>query len=180
MAPPPTPQTLEEAIAIIQAQAARISQLEQRLQELEARLGQNSSNSSRPPSSDPPGTPPPASRKTPSGRKRGGQPGHDKHERTLVPPEQVDRMHVIKPDQCECCSKRLDSRHDQPWFERHQIFEVPQVRATVDEYQLYARCCDRCGSTTRAALPAGVARGQFGPRLQAIVTMCSGPSSLER
>jgi transposase len=180
VAPLSAPQTLEEAIAIILAQAEMIAQLQQRVQELEARLAQNSSNSSRPPSSDPPGTPPPARNKAPSGRKRGGQPGHDKRERSLVPPEQVDRFRVIKPEQCECCNKRLDSRHDQPWPERHQVFEVPPVKATVDEYQLYARCCDRCGSTTRAALPAGVPRGQFGPRLQAIIAMCSGAYRLAK
>src|SRR5271167_3690407 len=59
--------------------------LRARVTELEARLGKSSGNSSRPPSSDPPGTPPPALPKR-TGRKRGGQPGHAKHSRPLVPP----------------------------------------------------------------------------------------------
>ena len=62
-----------------------------RIAELEARLGMNSRNSSKPPSSDPPNV---AARpkKKPSGRKRGGQPGHKGTTRSLLPPEEVDRI----------------------------------------------------------------------------------------
>ena len=41
------------------AAQARIAELEARIQRLEAMLGQNASNSSRPPSSDPPSAPAP-------------------------------------------------------------------------------------------------------------------------
>ena len=54
---------------------AQNAALRERVRELEARLGQNSSNSSRPPSSDPPHVPP-KRRARRSGRKCGGQPGH--------------------------------------------------------------------------------------------------------
>src|SRR3712207_3239908 len=63
--------------------------LQQRIRELEARLGQDSANSSRPPSSDPPQAPRKRS-VLPSGRKRGGQPGHRGAFRALLPVEQVD------------------------------------------------------------------------------------------
>src|SRR5215468_4142988 len=73
--------------AIIEAQKRTIAayerhirELEAQVQELQARLGQHSGNSSRPPSTDPPGAPPPARPKR-TGRTRGGQPGHEKHER---------------------------------------------------------------------------------------------------
>jgi transposase len=60
--------------------------LQERVQELEARLGQTSANTSRPPSSDPPQAP--AKRRLPpSGRKRGGQPGHRGACRALLPVE---------------------------------------------------------------------------------------------
>src|SRR5436309_1167354 len=49
--------------------------LQERVRELDARLGRDSSNSSRPPSSDPPRAPP-RPKAPSSGRKRGGQPGH--------------------------------------------------------------------------------------------------------
>src|SRR5205814_9882287 len=56
------------------AQALILAQRE-RIRDLEARLGQTSANSSRPPSSDPPQAPPKRP-VLPSGRRRGGQPGH--------------------------------------------------------------------------------------------------------
>src|SRR5215212_2965168 len=53
------------------------AELQERVRELEARLAQNSTNSSKSPSSDPPGVVRPG--KKPKGRKRGGQPGHRGH-----------------------------------------------------------------------------------------------------
>lgn len=150
---------------------ARIVQLEARLQELEALLAKYSGNSSRPPSTDPPGAPPPAPPKR-TGRKRGAQPGHKKHVRQLVPPESVTRTFVIKPSSCRRCGDPLSGEDPDP--HRHQVTEVPKVVATTDEYQLHALVCPKCGIPTRAALPPGVPVGQFGPRLQAMVSVCSG------
>jgi transposase len=149
----------------------RIEPLEARLGELEARLARYSGNSSRPPSSDPPGAPPPApSRRT--GRKRGGQPGHPKHSRDLVPPERITRTVVVKPEACRRCGRPLIG--DDPRPQRHQVVDVPKVVATVEEYQLHTLGCPTCGISTRAPLPPGVPAGNFGPRLQAIVSVCSG------
>jgi transposase len=67
---------------------ALVGALTQRMAELEQRLAQNSSNSSRPPSSDVPGSA--RAGKKPTGRRPGGQPGHKKHERALLPPEAVN------------------------------------------------------------------------------------------
>src|SRR5215813_2424944 len=75
---------------------ALVQQYEQRLQALQQRLNQNSTNSSRPPSSDPPHVkrrPPEPS----SGRPRGGQPGHARQQRPLVPPEQLKQAISVKP-----------------------------------------------------------------------------------
>ncbi len=68
---------------------AENADLQARVRELEARLGENSANSSRPPSSDPPQAPV-RPKAPPSGRKRGGQPGHRGAFRALLPVEQVD------------------------------------------------------------------------------------------
>jgi transposase len=155
----------------IAALEGRIQQLEARNRELEARLAKFSGNSSRPPSSDPPGTPPPAPPKR-TGRRRGGQPGHEKHSRELVPPERVNRIIVVKPEVCRRCGDALSGDDPAPY--RHQVIEAPKVMATVDEYQLHALGCPKCGISTRAPLPPGVPAGQFGPRLQAIVAVCSG------
>jgi transposase len=158
----------QKTIAVLER---RIEQLEARLHGLEAILARNSGNSSCPPSSDPPGAPPPAPPKR-TGRTRGGQPGHEKHFRKLVPLERVNRTIVVKPEVCRRCGDALSGDDPAPY--RHQVIEVPKVMATVDEYQLHALGCPKCGISTRAPLPPGVPAGQFGPRLQAIVSVCSG------
>jgi transposase len=167
-----------EQQALIEAQKRTIAvlegclrQLEARIQELEALLAKFSGNSSRPPSSDPPGAPPPSPPKR-TGRKRGGQPGHPKHTRSLVPPERVTRTTVLKPDACRRCCGALAGDDPAPY--RHQVIEVPKVEATVHEYQLHALVCPDCLISTRAVLPPGVPTGNFGPRLQAAVAVCSG------
>ena len=58
------------AVAYIAALEGAVATLTARVAELEARLGQNSTNSSRPPSSDPPRTrplPPAAGKRRPGG-----------------------------------------------------------------------------------------------------------------
>ena len=65
----------ETQIAGLQEQVAKVDDLKAEIAELRERLGQNSSNSSKPPSSDPPSYKP-QPRREPKGRKRGGQPGH--------------------------------------------------------------------------------------------------------
>ena len=145
--------------------------MEARLRELEALLAQYSGNSSRPPSSDPPGAPQLVKPKR-TGRKRGGQPGHKKHARELVPHERVTRSVVVKPESCRRCGDILSG--DDPEPHRHQVIDVPKIAAMVEEYQLHALGCPKCGISPRAPLPPGVPAGQFGPRLQAIVSVCSG------
>src|SRR3954470_8812248 len=79
---------------------AVIASLEKRIADLEARLNQDSTNSSRPPSTDPPAVK--AKRRPPvppSGRKRGGQPGHKRHTRALVPPDRIRQTFGSNPTQ---------------------------------------------------------------------------------
>src|ERR671933_257842 len=84
------------------AAQALIVALQQRVRELEAHLGQNSSNSSRPPSTDLPQARP--RQKAPAtGRKRGGQPGHRGAYRALLPVEQADEVVVVVPEVCRHC-----------------------------------------------------------------------------
>jgi len=148
-----------------------LATLQARVTELEAQLGQHSQNSSRPPSSDPPGTPrrPPRSS---SGRTVGGQPGHPGAHRALKPPEEVDRLTVVRPAHCTRCGQQLAG--DDPAPLRHQVTELPRPRAETAEYQLHRLVCPGCGVRTTPALPAGVPSGTFGPRLQAIVGLLGG------
>src|SRR5262249_41015226 len=154
---PPIPESLWNTVPP-EAQAAIlavITSLEKRIADLEARLNQNSTNSSRPPSSDPP--PVRVNRRPPtppSGRNRAGHPGHSRPPRALVPPEQLRETFEVKPTHCGGCGAPLRGHDPDPL--RHQVAEIPPVRPAVDEYRLHRLTCSCCGTTTRAELPAGV------------------------
>jgi transposase len=153
------------------AATALVDSLQRRIAALEERLGKNSTNSSRPPSSDPPSVKrrPPA---PPTGRRRGGQPGHRRHDRSLVPTEELRRIIDCKPLQCRRCGSELHGDDPEPIW--HQVAEVPPVRPVVDEYRLHRLRCSRYRSSTCAALPQGVPAGAFGPRLRAILSVLAG------
>src|SRR5690606_19723563 len=105
--------------------------------------------------------PAPAKRKLK--RKRGGQPGHKKHERPLIPTSQCDEVHTLKPTECRRCGTKLAGSDSQPL--RHQVWELPEIKPQVTEYQRHRRTCRCCGETTCADLPPSVPQGQSGPRL---------------
>ena len=147
---------------VIRTQQQRIDELETKVTKLEARLGKTPENSSLPPSSQHPHVKPKPRRK-PSGRKRGGQKGHPKHERALVPPEDVNETIVLRPKSCRGCGKALSGDDPQP--RRHQVFELPEIKPVVTEYQQHRLECSCCRVSTTAKLPDGVPRGQSGPRL---------------
>src|SRR5436190_20283758 len=119
--------------------ALRVQQgaLHERIRELEAQLGQNSSNSSRPPSTDPPQTPP-RPKAPPTGRKRGGQPGHRGAFRALLPVEQVDEVVPVLPKCCRHCQQPFPEpagrRRGRVW--RHQVVELLPLAVRVTEYQM--------------------------------------------
>lgn len=154
---------------------ALVGALTQRVAELEEKLGQNSSNSSRPPSSDVPGTP--RVGKKPTGRRPGGQPGHKKHERALLPPEQVQHFKELVPQQCRACQRRLHGQDSAPF--RHQVVEVPPLSAVVTEYRCHELKCPECGTLTRAKLPAE-AQSVFGERLSALCSLLVGKYRLSK
>src|SRR5215210_6479047 len=91
-----SPELQAAILALVQIHQQRVTELESRVNDLEARLKLNSTNSSKPPSSDPIGLKrrPPA---PPSGKKRGGQPGHRFVRSTSVPPEKVRETFDCKP-----------------------------------------------------------------------------------
>jgi transposase len=163
--------TPPEVIRLLVELFDRIEKLERENARLKALLKQNSSNSSKPPSSDPPGhkRKPPQPR---SGRARGGQPGHPRHKRPLVPPEQVDQIVACRPTNCAGCGVVLVGNDPQP--KRHQVAEIPPIQPHVTEYKIHTLACPRCGGQTTGSLPAGTPSGCFGPRLAAVVSLLSG------
>ena len=150
-----------EAQAIIRALLVKI-------QELEARLNKTPRNSSLPPSSQHPhARPQPPKRK--SKKKRGGQPGHAKHERPLIPTKDCNDVQSRRPSECRRCGAKLAGNDPEPL--RHQVWELPEIKPIVTEYQRHRLACPCCGEKTCAELPAGVPLGQSGPRLMAFTAL---------
>jgi len=144
--------------------------LEARVAELEQRLNRSSRNSSLPPSQDPPSAPP-RPKKPASGRRPGGQPGHEGTNRPLLPLERVDGVIDHWPERCPACAHVFseEERVDAAAVQRHQVSELPPIAVTVTEHRLHRLRCPACAAATRAEPPAGVPRAAFGPRLQAAV-----------
>lgn len=148
-----------------------IEHYERRIAELEARLNKSPQNSSLPPSSQHPHAKPP-SKNPRSKKKRGGQPGHARHERPLLPTDQCDDVQPLKPTQCRRCGMKLSGKDAQPL--RHQVWELPDLKPIVTEYQRYRLNCPACGASTCGELPPGVPSGQAGPRLVALTALLMG------
>ena len=174
-----TPEAAQGLIVALVAGLAEVAALRDEVRELQTQVRQHSGTSSRPPSSDRPGAPRrPAA--PPSGRGRGGQPGHVAHQRGVVPPERVDRIVDHRPPTCGQCAAALPGDAPSAGFVAHQVTDLPPVRAVVTEHRRHRVTCPACGTATRAALPADVPTGAFGPRLQATVAVLHGQYHLSQ
>jgi transposase len=128
----------------------------------------NSTNSSKPPSTD--GAQVERKKRKSTGRKPGGQPGHEGTTRELLPVEQMNFVHELYPDTCEKCGLALDPAvHEEPSEPfRRQVFEIPEIEPVKTEYRTHELECS-CGHCTRAPLPAEAAHGSFGPKVHAAI-----------
>src|SRR4051812_17140693 len=167
---------LDDAQALLAQRREQIRKIQRHLADATAKLNANSSNSSLPPSTDrfhgkrrPP--PPPGQPR----KKRGGQPGHRRHQRLLVPDDQVGQTIPCVPDVCRRCGQPLTGTDPAPL--RHQLAELPVVRPDVVEYQLHRLRCPCCRTSTCGALPPEV-KGHFGPRLEATLALLAGQNRL--
>ena len=162
-----TPQSVLVALTKL---TAMVTQLAARVAELEERVNANSRNSSLPPSKDPPGTL--RSPKQPTGKKKGGQPGHKGAYRALVPPDQLGERREFKlPDLCPDCACALSSERE---VRRRQIWEVPKIVPHVLEICQECTTCPGCRKELLAAIPDDIPRGNFGPNLISLVAILRG------
>ena len=138
---------------LIERLQAEIAEVRAENAELKRQLGQNSRNSSRPPSSDSPfAKAAPKSLRRKSGKKPGGQPGHPGATLALVDNPTERKRH--EPGPCTGCGADL-SDAPEAGMERRQVFDLPPMTVRVTEHQLIARRCS-CGTTTCGAAPEGV------------------------
>jgi transposase len=150
----------------IQSLTEKVERLEKQVEKLTPR------NSSLPPSSEHPHAKPKPAAKGGKKRKRGGQKGHKRHQRDLVPPDQCNSVTPCYPEACRRCGGVLEIDPSEP--QRHQVWELPPIQPIIDEYQLFRGNCPCCGITTQASLPDGVPTGQCGPRLAAFTELLMG------
>jgi transposase len=145
---------------------AQVRLLLARVVELEARLAQNSRNSSKPPSSDGLNKPKPKSLRKRGEHRTGGQKGHPGATlKRVCEPDQVV-LHPA-PSHCDVCHHALS---DASVVETRQVFDLPPLRFEVIEHQVLAATCHMCGKVCRGTFPEGVAAPvQYGPAALAAV-----------
>jgi transposase len=160
---------IAEQDAVIAALVAENAELRSQVAELKAKLGQNSRNSSRPPSSDgySKRSPKKRSLRERSGRKPGGQEGHEgAHlERVEVP----DRRIPHEPGFCGGCGRGLADGEELPDGESRQVFDIPEKLALeVVEHLAKRRRCAHCGRVNEGRFPEDVvAPAGYGCNLRA-------------
>ena len=156
----------------------RVDALEQQYEALKAenqllkeQLQLDSKNSSKPPSQDR-GKGFKSKEKPPGKKQRGGQPGHEGHERRLYPIEQCQVVEEHYPESCIECGAPLLGKDSEPY--RVQIVEIPPVVPQVMEHRFHSLSCPHCGASTRA-WDEGIINGSgYGERVAAHVAVLSG------
>ena len=125
---------------VIEQQTAKLDELTGQVAELTRRLGQNSGNSSLPPSADR-FAKPKRDRRKPTARKPGKQPGAPGSTLELEadPDEVIDHV----PGECAGCGADLADAEDAGRVVR-QVRDIPPVKVRVTEHRMHKRVCG-CG-----------------------------------
>ncbi len=173
-----TPVSVRKVVERLVLKVEQLEQLEQRLRELEIenqqlreKINRTSKNSHSLLGSDPPNSQK-GQKKKPRGKKRGGQPGHRGHSRSLYPVEACERVKDHYPETCGGCGEELTGVDPNPY--RHQVVEIPPIELHIEEHRLHQLACLHCGEKTRAVLPEEVEASGYGERVVAIVSVLSG------
>ena len=161
------PETIEECHSLIRHLLSIIEKMQTEIDELKARLNENSQNSNRPPSSD--GFIKRTSAMPKNSGTRGGQDGH--LGKTLQQVAKPDLVIDCEPQQCECGASTFVSETE--IAETRQVFDLPEPRLEVIEYRRLKRQC-RCGKMVSGKFPDAVlGQTQYGVKVQAMVSLLS-------
>lgn len=140
-----------------------------RIAELEERLNKNSKNSSKPPSSD---------RKSNSeDQKSKGRPSRNGINRAPIPPEKVDQFIDCTMMNCPDCGSDQLSKDGSECL---QQIELPEVKATVTQFNRLRYTCACCGNRSTSSLPSGIPNSAFGTRLMALIATLTGAFHLSK
>ena len=171
---------LKVLIKVLETQVIELkNQLEikdKRVEELEEQLRRNSQNSSQPPSQDKPSNKK-EKKKFSSGLKKGGQKGHVGKNRALLSAEKVDQFVICKtPAICSCGGKVKVAKR----IRRHQVYDLPEVKFTVTEYQIQEGKCPVCGKYHRGELPKEVGISGFGVKVHTTLALLTSVYRLSK
>lgn len=158
-----TPPAVLELVRILAVENAG---LRKRIEELEAKLRENSSNSNKPSSSD---SPYDESEELSNKKKKSQSPRKKRkgfRQKFMSPTETQD----VKPSPCSCGCSSFDNL--EPYY-THQHIELPEIVMSVIHFTLYKGECTDCGKTGKGYVPREFQAG-FGPRFTALVGEISG------
>jgi transposase len=125
----------------------------------------NSNNSSIPPSKDENRLFKSKSLRKKTGRKPGGQVGHEGTTLEMVsyPDEIIDHV----PEYCECCGKDIGTIPGE-FVEKKQVIDLPPIKPVVTEHRVYKKTC-ACGHITMSSFPGGIqAPVSYGPMIESL------------
>ena len=143
-----------------------VFQLLKRVEELEARLNQDSSNSSRPPSSDSPYKKE-SSDKAEKKKKAKSRKGRKGYRFQMLDPTEIRN---IFPKPCSCGCDQFSNL--EPYY-THQHIELPEIVMKIIHFVLYSGKCRQCGKINKGHVPGEFETG-FGPRLSAFIVELVG------
>jgi hypothetical protein len=161
---------LQQQLTETVRQSSEIARLNAEVAALKEKLGQNSRNSSLPPSTDSPFKP--AVRRESSGCKKGAQAGHTGVGRKLKPSAEVNRIIELRPDVCSFCGSLLLGADESP--ARRQMVEITAAGTLLTEYRRHALRCLSCRRINRAQWSEEAQGGAFGGRVVAVIGYLTG------
>jgi transposase len=161
-----------------EALEGELQKLKEHIAALEADLAKakkNSDNSSKPPSSDivkpPKGKG--AGKKTKGKRKRGGQPGHPRHQREPFEESEIDHFFDYFYQACPDCGGEVTLNYENPRIV--QQVEIPPNPITISEHRGLGCWCEHCQKMHFAPIHEDIRQaGLVGPRLTALVAYLKG------
>lgn len=154
----------EQAVAI-QALTELVSKLSAENALLKERSNKNSSNSSKPPSSDGLQKPAPKSLRKPSGKKQGGQKGHEGtgFSITQSPDKVIDHVPAV----CDACPNYGSCRFSNIAGKRYEIDIIVQTKV-IQHRALSFPCAKEKGKILTGTFPAHITTAmQYGNNLKA-------------
>lgn len=161
-----------QCVEQIEDLGGQLEELSEQVEKLQDRVKKNSSNSGLPPSSDRFARQKKnRSLRVRSGKKPGGQKGHEGTTLRLVADPDLIVVHAVQA--CDYCRTDLCGV-ESIWSERRQVINLPVKRRIVTEHHNESKCCPRCATITVALFPEDVkAPIQYGADLAAAAVYLS-------